>query len=383
MRGHLEQRGNRSWRITAYVGRDTNGTKRYIRSTVTGTRRDAERELSRLLVEVDEGRHTASAPVTLDQLLDRWLKVKSRQVEASTMNSYEWIARTYIRPDLGDRRLASLKPFDLDDLYGALLDKGLSTRTVRICHTVLRQSLEQARKWGLIARSPAIDASPPAQRHKEIVPPTVADVQRLLEAAREEDPAFGTYLWVLAATGCRRGEGCALRWSDIDFDAAELMIRRSLCHVGKEVVEKETKTRVSRRIALDKWTIDELRRHRLRQRETALAIGSTIADDGFVFTDFRGPWRPDVCTNRFGKLRTQLDLDRVRLHDLRHFSVTALINARHPIPTVSTRVGHSQFSTTLNLYSHALPAADREAADYLGQLLKPIDPPSSGSTSLT
>jgi integrase len=370
MRGHIQQRGPRSWRIKAFVGRDSTGTKRYVQRTVTGTRRDADRELSRLLVEVDQGRFVASAAMTLDELLDRWLLVKRQSVEASTLKSYEWIARTYIRPALGDRKVGALRPIDLDMLYGELGGRGLSTRTVRICHTVLRQSLEQARRWGFIARSPAVDASPPPQHKVEVSPPTVDEVLTLLDAAHEEDPAFGTYLWVISATGCRRGEVCALRWIDVDLDGRELRVRRSVVHVDGEVREKDTKTHASRRLALDEPTVALLCQHRLRQRELALALGVRLADDAVLFGDPEGrPWRPDVCTNRVGRLRARLGLERVRLHDLRHFVASILIDGGIPISTVSTRLGHSQTSTTLDLYTHAIPATDQRAADYLGSVL--------------
>jgi integrase len=370
MRGTIQQRGTTSWRIRVYVGRDTSGTKRYVSRTVTGTRRDAERERSRLLVEVDEGRFVASAAMTLDELLDRWLVVKRQSVEASTLKSYEWIARTYIRPALGDRKVGSLRPIDLDMLYGELGGRGLSSRTVRICHTVLRQALEQARRWGFIARSPAVDASPPPQHKVEVTPPTVDEVLRLLDAAYEEDPAFGTYLWVISATGCRRGEVCALRWTDVDLDGRELRVRRSVVHVDGEVREKDTKTHASRRLALDEPTVALLRQHRRRQRELALALGVRLPDDAVLFGDLEGrPWRPDVCTNRFGRLRARLGLERVRLHDLRHFVASILIDGGIPISTVSTRLGHSQTSTTLDLYTHAIPATDQRAAEYLGSVL--------------
>src|SRR5690606_14902994 len=140
--------------------------------TVAGTRRDAERELSRLLVEVDEGRHAAAAPLTFGELLDRWLEVKRLAVEPTTMSSYEWVAGRYLRPALGERKGAALGPTELDAQYASLRGSGLSARTVRICHTVVRQSLEQARKWGLISRSPAVDATPPPQTRREVTPPT-------------------------------------------------------------------------------------------------------------------------------------------------------------------------------------------------------------------
>lgn len=99
-------------------------------------------------------------------------------------------------------------------------------------------------------------------------------------------------------------------------------------------------------------------------------MGVRLPDDALFFSDADGrPWRPDVCTNRFGRLRAQLGLERVRLHDLRHFVATVLTDGGVPIGTVSTRLGHSQKSTTLNLYTHAIPATDQRAAAYLGAIL--------------
>lgn len=370
MRGHIQQRGRQSWRVKVFVGRDADGVKRYVERTVRGTRRDAERELARVVVEVGEGRHAAAAPMSFDELLDRWLDVKRRTVEANTMASYEWIARRYVRPALGDRRVASLRALDLDGLYADLHARGLSPRTVRICHTVARQSLEQARRWGLIARNPAVDATPPPQRRREITPPTVAQVQQLIAAADAEDPDFGVYLWVLAVTGCRRGEACALRWTDVDLERGEVAIRRSIAHVGDELREKDTKTHQGRRLAIDEATVALLRAHRLRCRERWLALGERLPDDAFLFGDADGrPWRPDVCTNRFTRLRAGVGLPRVRLHDLRHFVATALGEAGHPIATISGRLGHGDKATTLNIYTHAFPATDQRAAAYLGSLL--------------
>lgn len=370
MRGHLQQRGDDAWRLKVYVGRSADGRKRYVERTFNGTQREAQRELARLVVDVDDGRFVPSTPMTFGELLDRWLAVKKLNVEPSTLKSYEWIARQYLRPALGARKLATIRPMELDQLYSSLHAGGLSARTVRICHTVVRQSLEQARKWGLVARSPAVDATPPSQRRREVTPPTVAQVRELLEASRADDPDFGAYLWVLAATGCRRGEGCALRWSDIDLERGDLVIRRSIAMAGGVPYEKGTKTHQARRVALDAATLEVLRSQRLRARERALACGTSLAEDAHVFADVEGrPWRPDVCTNRFGRLRTSLGFDHVRLHDLRHFVATELGDGGLPIATISSRLGHRDTATTLNIYTHALPATDQQAAAYLGALL--------------
>ncbi len=187
MAGHLQERGPKTWRLSVYVGRDSRtGRKRYAQRTVLGTKREAERALARLVTEVDEGRHSASAAGTFGDLLDRWLETKAQSVDPSTISNYRWVTEKYVRPGLGRSRLASLKAADIDSFYVRLAaqpgerGKKLSPRTIRICHTVIRQALEQARKWGLITRNPAVDASPPRSRHHEIHPPSVDQVLTLL-----------------------------------------------------------------------------------------------------------------------------------------------------------------------------------------------------------
>ncbi len=220
MAGHLQERGPKTWRLSVFVGRDPRtGRKRYAQRTVHGTKKEAEKALARLVTEVDEGRHSASAAGTFGNLLDRWLETKAQSVAPATICNYRWVAEKYIRPGLGRARLASLKAADIDSFYVRLAaqpgerGKKLSPRTIRICHVVIRQALDQARKWGLITRNPAIDASPPRSRHHEIHPPSVEQVLTLLAAAKEYDEDFATYLRVLAATGCRRSEALALRWN--------------------------------------------------------------------------------------------------------------------------------------------------------------------------
>lgn len=204
---------------------------------------------------------------------------------------------------------------------------------------------------------------------RELEPPTVAQVHQLLDAAGEEHPAFAVYLWVLATTGCRRGEACALRWSDVDLERGVVAIRRSISQVGGALREKDAKTHQSRRVAIDEATVGVLRTHRRRQRELALAVGVHLAEDAVLFGDVDGrPWRPDVCTNRFARLRSRLGLEGVRLHDLRHFVASVLGDGGVPIATISTRLGHRDAATTLNLYTHALPPTDHAAA-HLDSLL--------------
>jgi integrase len=377
--GHLQERGPKTWRLSVYVGRDSRtGRKRYAQRTVHGTQRQAERALARLVAEVDEGRHSAYAAGTFGNLLDRWLETKAQSVDPSTISSYRWVAEKYIRPGLGRARLTSLKASDIDSFYVRLAaqpgerGKILSPRTIRICHGVIRQALEQGRKWGYITRNPAIDASPPRSQYHEIHPPSINQVLQLLAAAKDYDEDFATYLRVLAATGCRRSEALALRWSDINWGTSELIIAHSLTVVDSKVIEKDTKTHQSRRLVLDSGTVSKLKSHKARADDRASASGFMLDASAFVFSSRvigDEPWRPDVTTNRFGRLCKSNGITGVRLHDLRHYVATNLGAAGTPIATISARLGHRDKATTLNVYQHTLPAQDHRAAALLGALL--------------
>jgi integrase len=378
VQGNLQQRGPSSWRIRVFVGRDETGKKRYLERTVRGTKREAQRVMARLVTEVDDGRHVAAASTRFGEVLERWLEIKATVVEPTTIASYRWIANTYVAPALGSLPLDKIRVLDLDRFYARLRSSGsgtgaeLSPRTVRLCHTVVSQTLDQARRWGLVARNVAPDATVPKSRKGEIVPPSVDTLRHLLVTAVAADAEFALYLRVLAATGCRRSEVLALRWTDVELATGELRIRRALAIVEGKVIEKDTKTHQARRIAIDPATLAALETHRMQIEDRALRLGLVSGVDGLVFSsdDHRQrPWRPDVVTNRFIRLCRKAGVSGVRLHDLRHFVATNLGAAGTPIATISARLGHRDVATTLNVYSHSLPAADRAAASTLGELL--------------
>ena len=143
-------------------------------------------------------------------------------------------------------------------------------------------------------------ATPPAVRRSEIVPPDIATALRLLAAAEEREPEFAILLRVLAATGARRGEVCALRWTDVDLDKRTLVIRHSIAKSGNGVVQKDTKTHASRRIALDESTVAILRQYRLDLERRAATIAMKIRDDAYVFSpdpDGGVPLHPDLVSD--------------------------------------------------------------------------------------
>jgi integrase len=194
----------------------------------------------------------------------------------------------------------------------------------------------------------------------------------LIAAARATAPNLGALLVVAATTGARRGELCGLRWSDLDRDAGQLDIVRSVIIVGGECRVAPTKSRQCRRVAIDVQTLGTHAEHRQRADKRAADAGTAVGDEAFMFSgdpDGARPLRPDSTSRAFARLCREVGLDHVRFHDLRHYVATRLLAVGVDLRTVAGRLGHSKAGTTLNVYAAFLPDADHRAAEVMASLL--------------
>ncbi|MGH9093712.1 MAG: tyrosine-type recombinase/integrase [Acidimicrobiales bacterium] len=243
---------------------------------------------------------------------------------------------------------------------------------MRRAHNVLHRALEQALRWDWLAINPASRASLPRLPGSRIRSPSPEEIHRLVDAATGETPALGVYLRLAAATGARRGELVGLRWPDVRFDEGAIVVSRSVVVGPAGATEKDTKTHAARRVAADGGTIDVLRAHLAAGQVKAESCGTTLAADGFVFSDAVDAsvgWRPEYATQAFARIARRAGVEHVRLHDLRHFVASRLLAGGIDVRTVAGRLGHRNPNVTLNVYAHFLPEADRGAADVLGSLL--------------
>lgn len=400
MRGHLRVRGN-SIELRVFVGRDPiTGRQRYRTKTIPKVgKRQAEEALAAFLLQ--HGSASTSA-ATFGELVERWFQVASlsKNWSPKTILETRRIIDTKLSP-LRGVRLDRLRTAFLDDFYAALrahggkcghvpaedhglrlCEKGspLAAATVRRIHVVVHAALEQAVAWEWLMTNPATKASPGRVEKPDILPADVPQILALLDRAERADPDLAVYLILAAVTGARRGELCALRWTDIDTRAQTVKFARVIV-IGLDgpVERKKPKTRSSRRtISLDVATMAVLAAHRARCEERARACGVVLPADSYLFSgtvDGARPWRPDSTSRKFGQLRDAIGLDpEIHLHSLRHFVVTTLLRAGIEVPQVAGRVGHDGGgSTTLAVYAHFLQPRDREVADLLGRILQRPD----------
>lgn len=375
--GTMRERSPGRWELVVSAGRDaaTGKYRRVVRTFASTSRREARAALAKLETEVAAGMVSFDDP-TLADLLDRWMEhITSVGRAPTTLYHYRQYIDREIVPVLGAIRLSKLTALDIDGLYGRLRKRDLAPATIRQIHSILRASLNQAERWGLVQRNVARLASAPSQPQREQHPPELSEVLRLMAAAAEVSPMFGLYIRVMVATGARRAEVCGLRWSDVNFDANTLTVERSYTVLPGVRSDEPTKTRSKRTIVLDPATMVLLR----VGWDDAVAIAEVGTVDverrraGYIFAaDPVGEtaWRPDVANTWWAKARRAAgSAMSVRMHDLRHFQATQLLDAGVPVPTVAARLGHSDGTTTLKVYAHRTLKADQQAADVVGNLL--------------
>jgi len=206
-----------------------------------------------------------------------------------------------------------------------------------------------------------------------VQPPQAEDATRLLSAAMADDAELGLFLRLAVMLGARRGELCALRWPDVDVDRGEVLIAGNVVRVSRQaLVHKDTKTHAKRRVAVGAGTVELLRARRVAQAKDALACGTTLVANAYLFShvpDGSAPIDPDGISHRFLRLARRLGVN-CRLHDLRHFMVTQLVAGGVDWRTVSGRAGHADGHMTLATYAHFQQAQDRQAAELMERLIR-------------
>jgi integrase len=227
----------------------------------------------RLTEALREHQTGGTVPIQRDNLgafLRTWIPtLKARGRSEKTIESYQWIAEHHIIPELGTVPLTQLTQVALNEYMQCKLEGGLSSRTVRYCHAIIRSALSKAERDGLVGRNVAKLAEPPAQERKHKVEPLNPDEARKFLVAIEGHRLEALYS-VALAVGLRRGEALGLKWTGVDLGTGLIRVTQTVQRIkGKGLVISESaKTDKSiRMIPLPGFAIAALQRHKDRQRQ--------------------------------------------------------------------------------------------------------------------
>jgi integrase len=355
------------------------------------TRRAAQEELNRLLAE---DRPPEADGLTVAMVLDDFVAEKTVAGRApNTIAQHRWAAER--AKDLwGGWSAEQLTYRHLNAQYVTWQQRGrkqfrrgqgttttdapLSNRSIEAFHRSVKAAFQLAVNRGLLPTNPAELATPPSVGEQELRWWSPRQVGTFIAYDHSTNDLPTGMVDVLADTGGRRGETCALRWNDLDLDAGTATIARQfVIHPDTNQVEaRPTKRpRSKATISLHPDTVAALRRRHAEQATERLAMGngwpgpkSLAYDCVFTWGDGRLV-RPDTLTRIVDRMSTAAGLPRLTPHGLRHSFATAALKARVPVEVVAARLGNTT-RVVQEIYAHVIPSDDQAAAQLVGDLYR-------------
>ena len=372
-----------TWELRLYLGRDTTGRVRHKHTTFVGSKRAAERELARLSLELESSSQPSpdestlwGAKTTFNDAILAWKQNGWQDLSPKTVTDYESLCRLHIKEKVGRKPIAKIGVFELEAYFRSLSDAGLGTSGIRQVRAILHKAARLAGKWsGGVIPNPVSLADLPKFSSKRVPvrSPTLEEVRRILQTAEERSNIqIATMIRLIAATGMRRGEAAALRWSDISFQSQEIIVDESVIGTQGTLIVKSPKTSGSlRTVTVDKETVRALESLRDSQLAIAQSCGFALGDDAFVFSyspDGLVPPHPDSISHGFKKVvKLSGVASDIHLHSLRHFQATAI----DPLVSERQKQARLGWSTShmARHYTDPITEEDRKVAAEIGEML--------------
>jgi integrase len=369
--GHIRERSPGSFELRYSFGTDpATGKRKIATATVRGSRKDAEKELRRLLRSLDTGEHVDPSRMTVREWLAQWLIVIKPEISPRTHETYAEIVNHRLAPAFGNLPLAKLAPTHIQNVYTEWSTGGrrdgkdgpLAPQSRRLIHRVFSAALNRAVEQQLLARNPAqvLRKRLPQNERRDMATLTAEQSEQLLDALQSTSLYWPVL--IALATGMRRGEILALRWRNVDLDRGSIWIAESLAQTKAGLRFKSPKTDRARPVSLPRFAINELRRRRREQSEQLLRLGAHLEPDTLVCAQpDASPMAPNVLTNYFARVAKRLALP-IHFHSLRHTHATQLLLAGVHPKVAQERLGHATVAMTLDIYSHVTERLRDDAA---------------------
>ena len=302
----------------------------------------------------------------ISQIADLWKEEKRQFVKKSTFAAYSLIVETHLQPAFGN--LTAVTEKDVQDFVLQKLNGGLSQKTIKDMLIVLRMILKFGAKKNYCVYAPIDVIFPTDRERQELEVLSIANQKKIMRFVEENFTFRNLGIFICLSTGIRIGEICALTWDDIDTDNGVIHIRKTIQRIYvKENGIKKTellidtpKTATSMR---DIPMIKDL-------YEILKPLKKVVNNDYFVLTNEATPTEPRTYRNYYKKLLDKLGIPPIKFHGLRHSFATRCIESKCDYKTVSVILGHSNISTTLNLYVHPNYEQKKKCIDKMFRKIK-------------
>ena len=285
---------------------------------------------------------------TIREIAEAWKEYKRPYVKQSTMAAYVLILENHVLPEFGDND--SLHEHDVQAFVLKKIERGLSVKSVKDILIVLKMVMKFGVKNEWMTHYEWDIKYPANNQPKELEVLSVANHKKILDYVQHNFTFMSLGIYISLSTGLRIGEICALKWSDISVADGTITVQRTIERIY--VVEGGKKH--TQLVINTPKTVNSCREIPMSKELLAMVkpMKKVVNGDFYVLTNEDKPTEPRTYRNYYNRLMEKLDIPKLKYHGLRHSFATRCIEAGCDYKTVSVLLGHSNISTTLNLYVH-------------------------------
>ena len=384
--GHLQIKKGNYYAVLTYTTADGKRKHPWIPLGIPATRgnkKKAEEALIKLRMEYKPPKEILSAfslrpDMRFDDFMEAWLDIVRSTVEKTTFASYSQMVKGKIVPYFRNKdiTLENLKAQHIQAFYMREL-KTVSANTVIHEHANIHKALKYAVRMDLIPSNPADKVERPKKEQYVADYYKMDELEKLFEVTK--DHPLSLLIQMTAFYGLRRGEVIGLKWNAIDFDRNTITIRHTVTESktdGKRVLiaSDRAKTKASlRTLPLVIGFKEKLLALKEQQKENERVCGNSYCQEykDYIFVDQLGNlFTPDSVSQNFSAILKKHGLRKIRFHDLRHSCASLLLANNVPMKQIQEWLGHSDISTTANIYSHLDFSSKISSANVMDDVLE-------------
>lgn len=382
---HVQKRSKGSYRLIVDLGYDAQGNRiRRTKTVKTSRKTDAEEELAKFIVEVKSGAYVAPEKLKFEDFIKRWDDHFVSKLEVTTQFNYRYQVNRRILPYFKAMYmdqvttlhiLEFMKHLEKPDKKGKIPGPA----TLVFLYRILRSIFSKAVIWNVISVNPMIGVEKPKENEPSLAYYDESEITALFTALEDKPTHLRVLITLAVTTGMRRGEMAGLEWKHINFDAKTAHIVITIPKFDKgEPIMKPPKNGKTRKIALSDSVLTELRifyEERQVEKKKCAALKKDLWRDGafdFLFCHLNGkPYDPQRLTKRWIEFHRAHGLKPIRLHDLRHTSVSWMIFKNVHAKAIAQRIGHKNIKTTMSVYAHVFDSVDQATAAVFDDITQP------------
>lgn len=378
--GHIRKRekkdGDVSYQIIIELPIDSATGKRNRKyKTVKGTKKQAEKVMREMMDDLENHTYIEDNKMTVAEFIMHWLTLYLKDLSPTTLKGYKYQIENYIiNQEIGKIRLQDLTTSDVQRWINSLYDesplsnKPMSAKTVKNIYHNLCAAIDKAVVLELVKKNVCKAVSLPKVQKYTAEVYDEKEIQELLNAIKGTDMELP--LMIDINLGLRRGELLALKWKHIDFEKGLVSIEDNMVEVDRNVSADRVLTKTPKSISgqrvipISSALTEYLKKAHSEYLLKKFRMGKDFFDGDYVVCQENGkPYKPNSFTSKFNDFLKKNNLKHIRLHDLRHTNATLMLTQGISPKVAQMRLGHSDYSTTMNIYSHVLKSVETEAAE--------------------